>query len=53
VPFLRPLKKDSHGGAFMLQDPDGHPLYVIRMTTFYPQYPRHARAAPTERPAPR
>jgi len=35
-----------------LQDPDGHPLYIIRMTTFYPQYPRHARTAPTQRPAP-
>jgi predicted lactoylglutathione lyase len=52
VPFLRPLKKDSHGGAFMLRDPDGHPLYIIRMTTFYPQYPQHRRAAPTERPEP-
>ena len=51
APFLGPLKKDSHGGAFMLQDPDGHPLYFIKMTTFYPQHPRHARAAPTERPA--
>jgi len=52
VAFLRPLKKDDHGCAFMLQDPDGHPLYVIRMTTFYPQFPRHTQAAPTERPAP-
>ncbi|THD62840.1 VOC family protein [Phenylobacterium sp.] len=49
--FLRPLKKDNHGGAFMLQDPDGHPLYVIQMSTFYPQYLRHTRAAPSERPA--
>lgn len=51
APFLRPLRKDDHGAAFMLRDPDGHPLYIIRMTTFYPQYPRHTRTAPTERPA--
>jgi len=52
VPFLRPLKDDHGGAAFMLQDPDGHPLYVLRMTTFYPQYPRHTQAAPSEPPAP-
>jgi catechol 2,3-dioxygenase-like lactoylglutathione lyase family enzyme len=35
----------------MLEDPDGHPIYFIRMKTFYPQHPRHTQAAPAERPA--
>ena len=51
VSFMRPLRRDAHGEAFMLQDPDGQPLNIIRMTTFYPQYQQHSRAAPTERPA--
>jgi catechol 2,3-dioxygenase-like lactoylglutathione lyase family enzyme len=51
---LTPLKQDAEGGAaVMLEDPDGHPLFFIRMKTFYPQYPRHTQAAPAERPAPR
>src|SRR5580658_2440984 len=51
--FLSPLRGDAEGGAAcMLQDPDGHPLFFIRMKTFYPQYPAHTKAAPAERPAP-
>ena len=49
--FRVPLKTDAEGGgAFMLEDPDGQPLFCIRMKTFYPQYPAHTRAAPAERP---
>jgi len=49
--FLTALKGDAEGGAAcMLQDPDGHPLFFIRMKTFYPQYPAHTKAAPAERP---
>jgi lactoylglutathione lyase len=49
--FLKPLHHDAEGGcAFMLQDPDDHPLYFIRMKTFYPQYPAHTTPAPAERP---
>lgn len=49
-----PLRKDDEGGAsVMLEDPDGAPLYIVRMKTFYPQYPAHTRAAPSERPAAR
>lgn len=45
------LRHDDEGGAsLMLEDPDGHPLYFIRMKTFYPQYPAHTRAAPADRP---
>ncbi len=44
------LRHDAEGGAsLMLDDPDEHPLYFIRMKTFYPQYPRHTRAAPDGR----
>ncbi|HWE99544.1 MAG TPA: VOC family protein [Caulobacteraceae bacterium] len=51
---LTPLRQDAEGGAsVMLEDPDGHPLYFIRMKTFYPHHPAHTQAAPAERPAPR
>jgi catechol 2,3-dioxygenase-like lactoylglutathione lyase family enzyme len=49
--FRVALHHDAEGGgAFMLDDPDGHPLFFIRMKTFYPQYPAHTQAAPAERP---
>jgi lactoylglutathione lyase len=45
------VRHDDEGGAScMLEDPDGHPIYFIRMNTFYPEYPRHTQAAPAERP---
>lgn len=51
LPTRVPLRHDAEGGAgLMLEDPDGHPLYFIRMKTFYPQYPAHTRAAPADRP---
>ena len=43
--FFRPLKRADDGEAFMLKDPDGHPLYFINMVKYRRPADRDKRAA--------
>jgi catechol 2,3-dioxygenase-like lactoylglutathione lyase family enzyme len=45
VEFFRGPNKDEHGAAFMLIDPDGHPIYAINLSVFHFPHPAHARPA--------
>ena len=46
VTFFRGPSQDDNGAAFMLKDPDGHPIYVINLPVQFYNQPGHAR--PTE-----
>jgi catechol 2,3-dioxygenase-like lactoylglutathione lyase family enzyme len=49
--FESELKKaEDGGGAFMLKDPDGHPLFFIYMPVFYVHLPDYAQEAPPREP---
>jgi len=48
--FRVPLKRDDNGVAFMLEDPDGNPLFVIHEQVFFRGEPGLAHPAPAERP---
>ena len=45
VDFFRPPASDDGGAAFMLLDPDGHPVFVITMKVQFYNQPGHARPA--------
>ena len=52
VEFFRGPNQDANGAAFMLKDPDGHPIFVISLRVFHFNEPGHARPAdPTPRTA--
>ena len=51
VPFETELKKAEDGGAaFMIKDPDGHPLFFIYMPVDFPHLPKYARPMPPREP---
>ncbi|MBS0408636.1 MAG: VOC family protein [Proteobacteria bacterium] len=45
VAFFRGPDQDDNGDAFMLRDPDGHPIYVIHLPVQFFSEPGHARPA--------
>jgi catechol 2,3-dioxygenase-like lactoylglutathione lyase family enzyme len=45
VAFFRGPSQDKNGAAFMVLDPDGHPIYVIHLPVQYFRHPEHARPA--------
>jgi lactoylglutathione lyase len=51
IPFFRELKKaDDGGGAFMILDPDGNPLFFIYMPVHFITHPGHEKVAPPREP---
>jgi lactoylglutathione lyase len=51
IPFFRELKKaDDGGGAFMIIDPDGNPLFFIYMPVHFVHHPGHEQVAPPRSP---
>lgn len=45
VEFFRGPNEDENGAAFMLKDPDGHPIFVINLPVFFFNQPGHERPA--------
>jgi lactoylglutathione lyase len=51
IPFLRePKKAEDGGGAFMIVDPDGNPLFFIYMPVHFVNHPGHEQVAPPREP---
>ncbi|THD79346.1 MAG: hypothetical protein E7812_09745 [Phenylobacterium sp.] len=51
TPFETELRTAADGAAaFMIKDPDGHPLFFIYMPVFYAHTPAHAHPAPPREP---
>jgi predicted enzyme related to lactoylglutathione lyase len=51
IPFFRELKTaEDGGGAFMLVDPDGNPLFFIYMPVHFVNHPGHEQVAPPREP---
>ena len=48
--FVGPNHADDGGGAFMIKDPDDHPLFFIYMPVNFVNHPGHERAMPPRSP---
>src|SRR5579871_2481560 len=51
IPLFRGVNRDDKGGAaFMVKDPDDHPLFFIHMPVHFINHPGHEQVAPPRTP---